>query len=209
MLRKFIEVMILVLGMAGSMCLYAAPYKISFSGALNQIWNQGQLVVGDEVSGEVFYDTNFIDTDPAYGTGFYPGASAKIKVRDLYFELSGYMFTNSAAVFSFQSQNATLAPPEVSYLVEVGLYVPVLWGYGADLPTNDQRFSDAPEAAFNFQSIVNGMTYYDVVVATDLNYALTPVPEVEVHWYASLGIGTVLLVRLARRKLFVKQDASW
>lgn len=200
MLRSLLRGLILVFFLASAGISYAAPYKVSFSGVLNHILNEGRLVIGDEVSGEILYDTNLIDVDPALNTGLYPGASAKIQVGDLYFELSGYIFTNSAAVFSFQSQSPTLVPPQVSHFVEIGFYAPVLPGYGADLPMSDQRFSGPPEIAFNFQSIVNGITYYDVVASTAVNYALTPVPEAQSHIYVAFGLATILMVGLLRQR---------
>lgn len=137
-----------------------------------------------------------MDVDPSPNIGKYLGASANVKVGNLYFELAGYIFTNSAAVFSFQSQNPTIAPADVSNFVEFGFYAPVFFGSGADLPTTDQNFSGLPEAAFNFQSIVNGITYYDVAVATNLSYALTPVPEAQGHLYAAFGLVTLAFAQL-------------
>jgi hypothetical protein len=199
MLRQIIKVSTLIFGFAFCVAVQAAPFKFSFSGSLNQIWEEGRLNLGDKVHGEIFYDTDLIDVDPAWNTGFYPGAFAKVHVGEMYFEFSGYIFTNSLAVFSFQSQTPTVVPPGISEFVEFGFYMPVSPGYGADLPTSNQRFSGAPEVAFNFLSIVDGASYYDRADATNLAYTMTPVPEVGVNIYAAIGLFSVLLIRMARR----------
>jgi hypothetical protein len=174
---------------------HAAPYKVTFSGELSSVANQGQLSVGDLFSGVFYYDTDLVDIDPSASWGQYPGASADITVRDLHFKMNGAVFTNPNAVFGFSAQSATQMPAEVSIFVEIGFYAYVFPGFGEELPTDARRINGAPEVTFNFQSKIGDQVYYDVISGFATSYVLSAVPEPAGIVLVVCGAGVVLLKR--------------
>ena len=74
MFNKFLKQLIFAVGIGFGLFAHAAPYKVSFSGVVNQILNEGQLSLGDVVSGDIYYDTELVDVHPYPGTGRYDQA---------------------------------------------------------------------------------------------------------------------------------------
>ena len=180
---------------------HAAPYKVTFSGELSSVANEGQLSVGDLFSGVFYYDTDLVDIDPSGSWGQYPGAYAEITVRDLHFKVNGAVFTNPNAVFGFSAQSATQMPAEVSIFVEIGFYANVFPGFGEGLPTDGRRIDGFPEVSFNFQSKIGEKIYYDVISGVAASYALSPVPEPVSTVLVFAGVGVLLPSFVKFRKL--------